>query len=458
MRAKILFCSLAAICAAASPSLFGQVFLQSADDAARIALSNDREGALRRKEAKEEMRLAKSSVGSFLPEFDFSFSNSAYSDIESGGWKKKTLEVGVTQKIFNGGRSVSEWKIQKEKSLYNFLEVQKSQDELKKKAFQAYHQALVAKLKADLLRGAAETAQEVFLVAELEEAQGLISTTEFLESAIRYKEIKAKAKMARDEFFDLSRSLCELMNVRADMELVFAEADCDAFFEKPYEPEKFLERARGISRLAAENSLDLKRAKAEFNWAKKRKSLQARAFLPSVSLRAGLSASGSGYPLDGPSYSLKVILGFDNNPWLPVSASKSAGVQDGELVSVADAITGKGIINTSWPSQMRLLKIAIEKCRMDIDSVEKAIESAVFKLARQIDSAQEAAALSFETAKLKEQKLLVCKIQLEQGEIKKTDYLEALDESAAEKINCVQNAAAAASLKKELEILADSKL
>ena len=107
---------------------------------------------------------------------------------------------------------------------------------------------------------------------------------------------------------------------------------------------------------------------------------------------------------------------------------------------------------------MRLLKIGVEKSRLDAEKVQREIEGKVFRLVQGVESARENALLLLETAKLKEQKLGLMKIQLEQGSVTKTDYLENLSDCAAQKINCAKGMVEAALLIKELEALSCCKI
>ncbi len=441
-----------------SPALFADITLRSADDALQIAMANDKEFKVRRQYAEEEVRLAKRSLAPFLPEFDFAISDSAYAKKTDGDYKKKSIEAGVTQKIFNGGKSLLEYKMQKEKSLYNFLEVQEEEKARRNKIVQGYYDALLAKLKADVMAGALENAGDVLLIAQIEEAQGMISKTDFLESQIRFGQIKAQEKNARAEFMDLCRSLNELMGLDARVSLCFGHDAEGELMERAALEKDLNARLLEFSTKAAQSSVELKKARARAEWEKRLRSLQARSFLPSVSVRAGFSFDGRDYPLTEPSYSFKVILGFDNNPWLPASVSRSAGVQKGNLVSVADSISARGIINTSWTSQMKLQKIGVEKSRLDAEKVRREIESKVFRLVQSVESARQNALLSLKTTRLKEQKLMLLKIQLEQGSVTKTNYLENLSECAAQKIDCLQSAVEAAALEKELEDLTSCKI
>ncbi len=458
MRRKLLLAACSFVFLQSAPALFAQIVLRSADDALQIALSNNRELRIRRQYAQEEVRLSKKSLTPFFPEFDFAISDSAFASARDGDYKRKSIEAGVTQKVFNGGKSLLEYKMQREKSFYDLLQVQKEEEAQKNKVLQGYYSALLAKMESDVFCAALDNAKEVLFIAELEEESGMISKTELLESKVRYGQIKAQAKSARDKFLDSCRLLNELLSLDANQSLVFGQDASELLFDDALKERNLNGRIMALSQKAVECSVDLKKARAQTEWEKKRRALQTRAFLPSVSVRAGFSFDGRSYPLTQPSYSFKVTLGFDNNPWLPASVSRAAGSQDGRLNSITDGFSAKGIVNTSWTSQMRLLKIGVEKSRLDAEKVQREIEGKVFRLVQGVESARENALLLLETAKLKEQKLGLMKIQLEQGSVTKTDYLENLSDCAAQKIKCAKGMVEAALLIKELEALSCCKI
>lgn len=446
-----------------------QLRLRSAEDALRVAKANDIEGALDLESAKERVKLAKKNISAFLPEVDFSFNDTAAADKRNGDYKQKSIEAGVTQRLFNGGKDWIERKIEMEKSLYEFLEVQKKQERKEALVLNAYYTALFALLKARVLEGAAQNAEDVLLIAELEKEEGLISEADFLESQARCKKMGADKKAAQNDFTKALRDLLDLMRADFRQEVLFEEAAAqgEALFGQPG-----IARTKGgrpgaaplkarlteLTQMALENSLDLKKAKAQSAWLYKQRLLSARAFLPSVSVRAGVSFNGSSYPLTEPTYSIKVILGFDDNPWLPLKASKSLSYKDGALNSIADSVSGKGKFDATYFGKMRLEKIALEKSKAAAESARRTVESQALNLVQSIESAEESAALAFEALALKERKLALSKIELEQGSMTKSDYLKELNDLAGDKIKCLETKIKAELLVRELESLCSCKL
>ena len=186
--------------------------------------------------------------------------------------------------------------------------------------------------------------------------------------------------------------------------------------------------------------------------------MQKRFMIPSVSVRGGLSFSGRNYPLSSPTYSIKVILGFDDNPWLATSISRQNMFNKGKMNSISDGISGQTKANTIYFSQMRLNKIEIEQKKLGVEKVKKQIERDVLEIIRKIERAQENFLLNLENVEIKEQKVFLSKLQLEQGSIKKSDYLEEMNECAKQKIQCLSFLKERDYWTKELEAMAALKL
>ncbi len=448
-----------ALCLALFSKGFSQIELRSVSDALKIALANDAEHSLQRLGAEESVRMSKKNITGFLPVLDFSLADAARAQIGSDDSKNKSIEVGVTQKIFNGGKSFLEWQMQKEKSFYQFLSVQKSCENFKNSVMKAYYNAILFKLKSELLKSALKNAEQILLAAELEEAEGMITKTEYLETLLECKKIQLEAKSAADDFDKGQTELKRIMNVSQGQKLVLSESES---FERALDDcfliEGLREKSGDYKQSSVQNSLDLKLCAAELNWAKKKRSLQKRCLLPSVSVRGGVSFSGRNYPLTSPSYSIKVILSFEDNPWINASASQQIGFNKGKMNSISNSISGQGILNTSYFSQMRLNRIEIAQKKLSVEQTKKAVEENVVELIKKIENVQENFLLNLESAKIKEQKLALSMLLLEQGRKKKSDCIEEMNECAKQKIQCLVLLKERDYLAKELESMAALKL
>ena len=100
-------------------------------------------------------------------------------------------------------------------------------------------------------------------------------------------------------------------------------------------------------------------------------------------------------------------------------------------------------------------KIEIAQKKLGLEKAKRQIEENVSEAIQKIQKAQENFLLNLESVKLKERKLLLSKIQLEQGKIKRSDYLEDLNECAKQKIQALNALKERDCLTKELEAMSN---
>ncbi len=433
---KFILIALMALCPLSSA--LSQITLESFSDALKIAVTNDIDGALQSQSAQEELRLSKRNVGGFFPVLDFALTDGARVQKGKDDTKNKTIEFGLTQKIFNGGKTFLEWRMQKEKSFYNFLSAQKERENFKDEFLRLYYNTLLLTLKSCVLDKNVENAARIVDAAALEKEQGMITNAGYLETLLQFKKMELEAKVAGDELEKSAQELKRAMGLSRSQKVVLKETE---IFEKALDRYQLLEgleeKKISLCQGAIKNSVDLKLASAELAWAKKMRSMQKRFMLPSVSIRGGVAFSGRNYPLTSPVYSMKVILSFDDNPWLKTSVSRQAGFSNGKLESLSDSISGQALADTSYFGRLRLNKIDIARKKLGVENAKKRIDDSVWDLLKRIEQSQESFLLTMESVRIKELKLALSAIELEQGRIKKSDYLEEMGELSKQKIQAL---------------------
>ncbi len=447
-----------ALCFFLAKGIFCQIELRNVSDAIKIALANDVEHSLQRQSAEESLRIAKKNIGPFLPVLDFTITDAARAQKDVDDSKNKSIEVGLTQKIFNGGKSLLEWQMQKEQSFYQFLDAQKNYETFQIEIIKSYYNALLLKLKSQLLKKNADNAQVYLILAELEENEGMITKTDYLKTLLEYKKMEFEANAAQDECKNAETALKNLMNLDRGHALVLSESECfEAALTDFAALENLTDKSMEYKQSAVQNSLNIKLSRAELNWAKKLRSIQKRIFIPSVSVRGSVAFSGRNYPLTSPTYSVSLVLSFEDNPWINASISRQHAFNKGKLNSLADTVSGKGMFNSIYFNQLKLSKIELSQKKVGYEKTKKQIEENVIDRIQKIEQVQKSFLLGLENVKIKEQKLLLSKLQLEQGKIKKSDYLEEMNECAKEKIQCLSLLKDRDYLIKELETIVSKK-
>ncbi len=433
---------------------FSEVIIASAEDALRIAFENDREFKLEKAYAEEGVRLAGRNISDFLPQFDFFWSENTGASPQEKDFKTKSIGGGIRQKIFSGGKSLLQYKTGKAKAQFEFFDTQKRIENFRNQIIQSYYENNLQRLKCSVLKDAIENAEKLVEISGLKLAQGLILESDYLNTMVEVKQMELEYQAALDEAQNLDSDFKELIGISPEEKIILTnKEDCSYVFSE----NNHLDRTQLIQE-ALFNSIDLKKADAEIDWTKKQLSIQRRIFMPSISIHGGIQFSGRSYPLTQPSYSLKLILDFDNNPWLPLNLSRNAGFKDKRMNSITDSVSGNGIINTTYFSSMRQCKIDMSRKILSREKMVNEIRNNICSIIQRFFQNALSIKINEDCLILKEKKVEVCRIQMEQGLIKQTDFLDALNELSAQKIQVLSLENYAGVLMKELEIATGRKI
>ncbi len=434
-----------------------EIFLRNAQDALALARAHDKEHELQEQYISQGLKLAKMSVGAFLPNLEFSWSESDYVPMDSGDRRSKSVGAGITQKLFDGGKAALEYKMKIEQAKLEFYDFKKENENFEFNVVQSYYENVLSLEKCRVQSEALANAKKVLALAKIQLEQGMIVESEYLETAISASQIEAQLNAYKYEVASSKRNFSSLLVLPHGSAVDFCNEDFSlekienaALSEKKFNGEE-------LARSAVENSIELKKLDLEIDWAKKQRAFQKMIFLPSISVNAGIEFSGAHYPLTTPSYSLKVIVGFENNPWLSANTSSSFGFSQDRMNSAGSSVSGQGNLNTTYFTQMRMSKIALSQKILNREKSALQIENSVLEMLEKIEENAESLKLHLETLRLQEKNLEILKLRLSEGLVKKSDFLEAVTDCAEEKIKVLSLHSNQELLKTELQILTGSK-
>lgn len=437
--------------------LNAEIFLHNAQDALALARAHDKEHDLQEQYLSHGVKLAKMSVGAFLPSFEFSWSESDNVPVDASDHRSKSIGAGITQKLFDGGKAALEYKMQIDKAKLDFYDFKKNYENFESQVVQSYYENVLALEKCSVQSEALKNARNILALAEIQLQQGMIVESEYLETAISASQIEAQLNAYTYEAASAKRNFSSLLALPHGSAITFCKEN---FSRAKIENAMFLESQDDGERLvrdAIENSVELKKLDMEIDFAKKQHAIQKMVFLPSLSVNAGIEFSGAHYPLTTPSYTLKLIVGFENNPWLSANGSSSFGFSQDRISSVASSVSGQGSLNTTYFTQMRMSKITLSQKILSRQKSVLQIENAVLDLLEKIEENRESLKLHLDTLRLQEKNLEIFELRLSEGLIRKSDFLEAITDCAEEKITVLSLHSNQELLKTQLQILTSAK-
>lgn len=102
MKIKLFSIFLIFLC---SCNLFSQIYLNTPNDAVNLGLENAEEYKLEKLSVLTGIKLAKYSIADFLPSFSLGLTESDGRKYDASDSRTKSLQFGITQTVFNGGKS-----------------------------------------------------------------------------------------------------------------------------------------------------------------------------------------------------------------------------------------------------------------------------------------------------------------------------------------------------------------
>lgn len=429
------------------------VYIENYDAALKIARANNREAELKEKYSAGLVSIARKSVGPFLPSLDFSWTESAAVEPAVQDSKIKRIGAGITQKIYDGGKSALEYKMRKTDAELNFLAFKKEAEDFECALLSAYYTALLDRTRISVKKKALENARKILSLALIEFEQNMITEADFLETGISVKKIENELEALNEQARKSRLNLSDLMGVRMTEKIFFNEELSLLDGSGTQEIDFSDGQIKLLKQRAVQKSIELKRLNSEIDFARKERSLQKRLFLPSISFNGGVAFSGRNYPLTSPSWTMKVIVGFENNPWLPGKISGAWDYKHGRLSGQTNAAEFSGIVNTTFFDTLRQSKIELEQKCLGRDKLLVQIQNDVDAAVESIRRARSSIALGEETLRLMEKRLLFSEIRLREGLITNNDYIEEENEIAAQRIQNAENCAELLFIQKKLKIM-----
>lgn len=427
--------------------VFANVRINSETVALNIAIENSKEMLYSKLLSLQEMETSALSVQNFLPSISFSFSESDNISINGNDSRSKNFSLSLNQLVFDGGVALNEYRFNRLKSLYNFQNYNLELRYFSSNVIESYYAILTQKEIINIKKQVVENAELQLKIVEKEKELGRILEIDYLDYLVSYKKLVFELNQEENNLKKMIRSFKSLLGLNSQ-EIIYVEGNLPSlkefFYLENYEEQIFP--------LVKSNSIELKKSELEQNILEFQKEVTDRWFVPKINLQCGVSFSNTAFPLDQPEYSLKLGISFDNSSFLPTNISTGYNFSEKKLMAVSNSLSSGLQGNTTYFSERKTMEISILQSRLQLAKTEEELYVSFIDMLINHDQCIQELMFLQETISIYEKRLEIAKIELENGKIKRLDYLDKLSELASMKISALQKQSEILSYERTLEI------
>ena len=428
--------------------MFSDTVFRSAEEAALYAVSHSKEYLLKKEYVEAAYKAACRAVQDFLPSLNISWSENDAVKIGGADSRSKSIQLSVRQLVTDGGRRIVLYNMNKTDAYYAVKACEQELQAFQSSVIDQYGACLqqneIIKIKSDLEKNASMQIE----IIKKEYDLGLALENDYLEYLISFKRIQNDKKKAERELRTRMRTLKTLIGMDTDEELRVGNISSEQS-GLPYLEGHIAE----LRRMTDERNPAVKKAEAALHYAERRLAYAKLFFIPEVSVEGVVSFSGTAYPLNKPSYSIKLSVSFSNMPFVPTTAGNGYGFNKSGLGGIDNSLSAGFVPDIGYFIKNNINKISVEREAEQLRLQKHALYERLFEKAAAYDDGKDSIARISESIALRERRIAVSAEQVEKGEMKRIDYLAELMEIAEEKVKLVAAQSSILAAARDIEIM-----
>lgn len=431
--------------------IFSQIVFESAEEAGNYAVANSENYTLRKLNATSSLNAANWSIQDFLPKFDVSWTEA--DNIRFGGpdSRNKTISMNMNMTLFDAGKKYISYKMNQAEKISDLYSLNIEIKSFKSSVISQYYSCLLLEKSLEVKKDLEKNTKKQLEIIEKEVALGLALENDYLEYLIAYRKIQDSLKTVERDLRTQYRVFKVLIGLEPESDIILKEDILtfdDYFYLESY--------ATTLWQLLKSRSIELRRQETSLYYAQLQNKQNKLLFVPDISFQGGVSFSGGNYPLNNPTYSAKIVFSFTSNPFLPLSVSNDFGFNNkGKLTGATNAVSTSIVPQLNYKAAMDVQDIELRQKKKSIkDSVNSLYEQLFNQIASYDDSIDNIKRIE-ETVELQTKRLRISEKQVENGTMKRIDYLKQLEELAEQKISLLQSITSFHEITRTLEISLD---
>jgi outer membrane protein TolC len=357
-----------------------------------------------------------------LPQVSFHYADSKAVQYYAPDSRNISLSAAVQQPLFRGGRTRISREIQRSGILLQQQGVESSRQSLHDECFTQFYSYLIGEKKIALLDEARRLGDAQLTIAQVELQIGVSREVDYLETQLQLKELEQRILSARADLEQTDYGLKLLLGLEPDQSIELVGG-----IDQDYGGLVLRGSPQTYTSIATENNLGVAQARFQVAQNRARVLLSRTTWIPDIWVEASASISGNDYPLQEPGYSLNLIVEFPYE-WLPLKAS--VGLSNTTSRQYGQSETGSVplVRELGFLVDRDLAKLELQAA---LDARAKFLRDLEFNVKRTLKAHERERAnlrLLRETIALRERQLRILQAEVEVGESKRIDFVEAQNE------------------------------
>lgn len=436
------------ICMFSLSPCYAQIIFNTPNDAVQFAIQNSQTLKLDAINAQLALQNAKYAITDFLPSLSFSFSESDTIEQHAADVRSKSLDVSLTQFLYDGGKRTLSYRMAKSESLLAYKSYLSNLQSFTANIFSLYYDCICAHKAVSIQEQVAACALEQLTIIKSEQALGLALQTDYLEYQIQVMQLQNELAQSQRTERTCLRKLKAALGLDIQFDITLGDVSFDSIEEPLYE-----NHINTLYSFALKNNVSVQKQQYALLYGKKQLEQSHNYFLPDVNLVGSMSFTGTTYPLTQPSYQLKLSFSFSRNPFTPLSVSNGATFTDKRMSSMSNNAQTSVNPQIDFMVKQAKSKTAMLQTYQSFEQQQTELYEGVFSSVSSHDDCVSTLHVLEDTIHLEELKLTVSEREMAAGEIKRIDYLKVLIELAQQKVQLLQTHCKLSSSTRELEIL-----
>jgi outer membrane protein TolC len=379
-----------------------------------------------------EQRRYRLQLRDYLPQLSLSYADSKTVQYFGPDSRNISLSAAVEQPLYLGGRTRISREIQKSGLLLQQQGLENSRQSLRDDCFTQFHRYLIEEQKIILLEEARRLGEAQREIARVELQVGITREVDFLETELRLTELEQRILAARAGLEEIDYALKLLVGLEPDQAVEVVGA-----IDRDYEGLTLHGSPQTYTTIAMENNLSVAQARFQVAQSRARLRLSETTWVPNISVQASASISGDDYPLQDPGYSLDLILEFPYE-WLPLTASVSVSNTTARQYGQTQSSSAPVAKDLGFLADRDIATLDLQAALEARSKLSRDLEFTIKRALKAHGWERANLQLLRETIELRERQLKILETEVEIGEAKRIDYVEAQNELLDRKLELLE--------------------